>query len=93
VAAEVPVGTNLAGSLNIVRQSKFRKSRLVPLHPTAQAGLDQYLVLRGETVSTRLQRAYGERVARRGGADLACPDHRGRPRPVAIWRKVAHTVE
>jgi site-specific recombinase XerD len=27
----------------LVRQSKFRKSRLVPLHPTAQAGLERYL--------------------------------------------------
>lgn len=35
----------------VVRQTKFRKSRLVPLHPTAQAGLDQYLVLREKTVS------------------------------------------
>ena len=30
----------------VVRQTKFRKSRLVPLHPTARAGLDRYLALR-----------------------------------------------
>lgn len=29
-----------------VRETKFRKSRLVPLHPTASCGLDRYLVLR-----------------------------------------------
>jgi integrase len=27
----------------VIRRSKFGKSRLVPLHPTAQAGLDRYL--------------------------------------------------
>ncbi len=30
----------------IVRNTKFRKSRLVPLHPTARAGLERYVVLR-----------------------------------------------
>ena len=35
----------------IVQQTKFRKSRLVPLHPTAKAGLDEYLALRRKTVS------------------------------------------
>lgn len=30
----------------VVRQTKFRKSRLVPLHPTARSGLDGYLTLR-----------------------------------------------
>ena len=30
----------------IVRESKFRKTRLVPLHPTAQMKLERYLVLR-----------------------------------------------
>ncbi len=32
----------------LVRQTKFRKSRLVPLHPTTVTGLDQYLRLRRE---------------------------------------------
>lgn len=31
----------------IVRESKFRKSRLLPLHPTARAALDAYVALRG----------------------------------------------
>lgn len=30
----------------LIRQSKFRKSRLVPLHDTAQAGLERYLARR-----------------------------------------------
>ena len=30
----------------VVRNTKFRKSRLVPLHPTAGAGLERYLALR-----------------------------------------------
>jgi integrase len=30
----------------VVRNTKFRKSRLLPLHPTARCGLDRYLVLR-----------------------------------------------
>jgi integrase len=30
----------------LIRQTKFRKTRLVPLHPTAQVGLDRYLVRR-----------------------------------------------
>jgi integrase len=30
----------------LVRKTKFRKNRLVPLHPTAKRGLDQYLALR-----------------------------------------------
>ena len=34
------------GEALIVRKTKFRKSRLVPLHPTARAGLDRYLAQR-----------------------------------------------
>jgi integrase len=34
----------------VVRVSKFRKSRLLPLHPTARCRLDEYLVLRKQTV-------------------------------------------
>lgn len=30
----------------IVRQTKFRKSRLVPLHPTAREGIERYLAVR-----------------------------------------------
>jgi integrase/recombinase XerD len=35
----------------LIRETKFRKSRLVPLHDTAKVGLDRYLVLRRETGS------------------------------------------
>jgi integrase/recombinase XerD len=31
----------------VIRETKFRKSRLVPLHPTASRGLARYLVRRG----------------------------------------------
>lgn len=31
----------------VIRETKFRKNRLVPLHPTAMAGLKRYLDLRG----------------------------------------------
>lgn len=34
----------------VVRNTKFRKSRLVPLHPTAECGLDEYLILRRQVV-------------------------------------------
>jgi integrase len=34
------------GDALLVRKTKFRKSRLVPLHPTARAGLDRYLAQR-----------------------------------------------
>ena len=30
----------------VIRHTKFRKSRLVPLHPTAKRGLERYLALR-----------------------------------------------
>lgn len=36
----------------VVRQTKFRKSRLVPLHPTARAGLERYLALRRRVTGT-----------------------------------------
>lgn len=35
----------------LIRETKFRKSRLVPLRDTAKVGLDRYLVLRRETGS------------------------------------------
>jgi integrase len=37
---------DLAGEAVVVRKTKFRKSRLVPLHPTARGGLDRYITLR-----------------------------------------------
>jgi integrase len=33
-----------------IRETKFRKSRLVPLHPTVQEALDRYLALRRDFV-------------------------------------------
>ena len=35
----------------LIRETKFRKTRLVPLHPTAREGLDRYLVRRRQIVS------------------------------------------
>jgi integrase len=32
----------------VIRHTKFRKSRLVPLHDTARQGLDRYMVCRKE---------------------------------------------
>jgi len=32
----------------IIRQTKFQKSRLLPLHPTTQQALDEYLSIRGK---------------------------------------------
>jgi integrase len=31
----------------VIRQTKFQKSRLIPLHPTTQLALDEYLSIRG----------------------------------------------
>jgi len=36
----------------VVRNTKFRKSRLVPLHPTTRAALDRYLLKRGQLAGT-----------------------------------------
>ncbi len=40
----------LPGGILHIRQTKFGKSRLVPLHPTVQEALDAYLVLRRDVV-------------------------------------------
>lgn len=61
----------------VIRETKFRKSRLVPLHPTAAAGLEGYLVLR----------------SRVGGGDdhiLVC--HRGRPLCYSTVQSAFHTI-
>jgi integrase len=76
----------------VIRSSKFRKSRLVPLHDTARAGLERYLQLRcpyapGEDhvfVSLRRKPLLVEdveaafRTARRA---FGLPDRPGRARP------------
>jgi len=36
----------------VIAQTKFRKSRLVPLHPTARTALDRYLVARRRVAAT-----------------------------------------
>jgi integrase len=36
----------------VIRRTKFRKSRLVPLHPTARCGLERYVALRTENTTT-----------------------------------------
>ena len=36
----------------VVRQTKFRKSRLVPLHPTARDGIERYLAVRSRVRTT-----------------------------------------
>ena len=40
----------LPGGILHIRQTKFGKTRLVPLHPTVQEALDAYLVLRRDVV-------------------------------------------
>jgi integrase/recombinase XerD len=40
----------LPGGILYIRQTKFGKSRLVPLHPTVREALDAYLVLRCDVV-------------------------------------------
>ena len=76
----------------VVRQTKFRKTRLVPLHETAQAGLDRYLVrrrravahddhvfinFRGEPLGHRGANAMFREALRAGGIERP----RGQPRP------------
>jgi integrase len=39
---------DITGAGLLIRESKFRKSRLVPLHPTTRAALDAYLRARAE---------------------------------------------
>ncbi len=38
--------SDFSGSLLVIRNTKFRKNRLVPLHPTTQEGLERYLTRR-----------------------------------------------
>ena len=41
-----PTDVDLPGAVLTVRQTKFRKSRLVPLHPTTVTALTQYVEAR-----------------------------------------------
>jgi integrase len=49
-ALNLRLGDVLCGGILHIRQTKFGKSRLVPLHPTVQEALDAYLVLRRDVV-------------------------------------------
>ena len=42
---------DITGDGLLIRETKFRKTRLVPLHPTAREGLDRYLVHRRQIAS------------------------------------------
>ncbi len=42
---------DITGDGLLIRETKFRKTRLVPLHPTAREGLDRYLTRRRQIVS------------------------------------------
>jgi integrase len=48
-----PTNVDLSGAALTVRQTKFRKSRLVPLHPTTVAALSRYAEARRRRVSDR----------------------------------------
>jgi len=76
----------------VIRRTKFRKSRLVPLHETAQAGLERYLQQRRPYaplddhvfVSLRrkpLSRSDVERAFRMAVKRIGLPPRRGRARP------------
>jgi integrase len=47
----------------LVRESKFRKSRLVPLHPTVRSALDSYLEVR-RNIITRTDHVFVSRLRR-----------------------------
>jgi hypothetical protein len=51
--ALTPTNVDLPGESLTVRETKFRKSRLVPLHPTTVAALSQYAHARRRRVSDR----------------------------------------
>ena len=76
----------------VIRRTKFRKSRLVPLHETAQAGFERYLQQRRPYaplddhvfVSLRrkpLSRSDVERAFRMAVKRIGLPPRRGRARP------------
>jgi integrase/recombinase XerD len=49
-ALNLRLGDILPGGVLRIRETKFRKNRLIPLHPTVQEALDRYLALRGDFV-------------------------------------------
>lgn len=44
--------SDFTGSTLVIRNTKFRKSRLVPIHPTTQRALERYLALRRKVPGT-----------------------------------------
>ena len=46
--------SDFTGPTLIIRNTKFRKSRLVPIHPTTQRALERYLTLRRKVPGTDL---------------------------------------
>lgn len=84
----------------VIRETKFRKSRLVPLHETAQVGLDRYLQQRRPYapaddhvfVSLRRKPLLGRDVVtafRTAVKQVGLPDRPGRARPTA--KSLRHT--
>lgn len=76
----------------LIRRSKFRKSRLVPLHPTARAALERYLEQRRPYAPfddhvfvsarrTALTRRSVDRAFRKIVQKIGLPHGTGRPRP------------
>jgi integrase/recombinase XerD len=49
-ALDLRLGDILRGGVLRIRETKFRKSRLIPLHPTVREALDHYLTLRHDFV-------------------------------------------
>jgi integrase/recombinase XerD len=49
-ALELRLGDILPAGILHIRETKFRKSRLIPLHPSVQEALDRYLALRRDFV-------------------------------------------
>jgi integrase/recombinase XerD len=89
----------------VIRETKFRKTRLVPLHPTTHAALERYLVRRIQRVATddhlfvslrgrRLHRTAVSHtfVALLAAAGLARPPRRARPRLIDFRHTFASTA-
>jgi len=89
----------------VIRETKFRKNRLVPLHPTTHAALERYLVRRTQLavaddhlfVSLRGRRLHRTGVSHTfvallAAAGLARPPGRARPRLIDFRHTFASTA-
>lgn len=76
----------------VIRKTKFNKSRVVPLHPTAAAALDSYLTLRRRRravsdyvfvspIGGRLSRSTASKTFRRLLREASLDTERRKPRP------------